>query len=116
MSGLIHLMQQRKLLMITMIGLMPLVLLFTNFFGNVFLLIIDKKNFIPKQSSILFFEMTELSSGSSEEWVYGEDRSNYYYNPWTKNKEDVIAFPKEDVEKCPSFNKKNFHTWCNTVK
>ncbi|QGK74875.1 hypothetical protein [Flavobacterium sp. SLB02] len=84
----------------------------TYIFGNIFLLVIEKKYFIPEQSSIFTFNETVHNDGSSDVWRYGEDHSNYYFNLSTLNN-DVLFFPKKNIANCPGFNPEDITTWCN---
>lgn len=86
-------------------------LFFTSIFGNIFSLIIEKEYFIPEQSSIFTFNETVGNDGSSDVWRYGEDFSNYYFNLSTFEN-DVLFFPKKNVNNCLGFNPEDVTTWC----
>lgn len=75
------------------------------------MLVIEKEYFIPKQSSIFTFNETVKNDGSSDVWRYGEDFSNYYFNLSTFTN-DVLFFPKKNINKCPGFNPEDITTWC----
>lgn len=81
---------------------------FTHLWGNLFFLMLDSGNYIPKESSIFTFNMTEFGSGSSEAWVYGEDSSYYYFNVGYR----AIIFEKNSAAHCDGFDPKNLRTWC----
>ncbi|MCO1768413.1 hypothetical protein FA471_14770, partial [Pseudomonas aeruginosa] len=51
----------------------------TNFFSNALMLMMDRVNFIPEESSIFSFSPYEINQGSSSYWIYGEYGGNYYY-------------------------------------
>ena len=83
----------------------------TSIFGNLFSMIIEKEYFIPEQSSIFTFNETVQNDGSSDVWRYGEDYSNYYFNLSTFTN-DVLFFPKKNINNCPGFNPEDVTTWC----
>ena len=87
------------------------VLFFTPLLGNIFSLVIEKEYFIPKQSSIFTFNETVHNDGSSDVWRYGEDYNNYYFNLSTFTN-DVLFFPKNNINNCPGFNPEDVTTWC----
>lgn len=86
-------------------------LFFTPVFGNLYSLLIEKEYFIPKQSSIFTFSETVRNDGSSDVWRYGKDFTNYYYNLSNTNN-DVLVFPKSNIDDCPGFNSEDISTWC----
>nr|WP_200997432.1 hypothetical protein [Pseudomonas cichorii] len=82
----------------------------THFFSNSLMLMMDRVNFIPKQSSIFSFEPYEINQGSSSYWIYGEDGENYYYFSYEP------ASPYMFIAKnnsCQGFDRKDFKTWCS---
>jgi hypothetical protein len=97
---------------LSLIVLTAVIALFcTDIFGNILMLVIEKEYFIPKQSSIFTFNETVHNDGSSDVWRYGEDASNYYFNLSTLNN-DVLFFPKKNIDNCPGFNQEDISTWC----
>ncbi len=102
---------KRKSIVCAILFITAITLFCTSIFGNVFSLIIEKEYFIPKQSSIFTFNETIGNEGSSDVWRYGEDYSNYYYNLNTFDN-DVLFFPKKNVNNCPGFNPEDVTTWC----
>ncbi|MBX8536469.1 hypothetical protein K5D33_17370 [Pseudomonas cichorii] len=82
----------------------------SNFFSNSLMLMMDRVNFIPEQSSIFSFEPYEINQGSSSYWIYGEDGENYYYFSYEP------ASPYMFIAKnnsCQGFDRKDFKTWCS---
>ncbi len=55
------------------------VCLSTQLVSNAMMLLMDRSNFIPEQSSIFFFEPYVISDGSSNDWQYGKDLTYYYH-------------------------------------
>ena len=85
----------------------------THFFSNSLMLVMERVNFIPEQSSIFSFEPYEINQGSSSYWIYGEDGENYYYFSYEP------ALPYIFIAKnnsCKGFDSKDFKTWCSAKK
>lgn len=81
----------------------------TQMLSNVLMLLMDRANFIPAESSIWTFEPYEINQGSSSYWLYGEDRVNFYYFAYTpENAYRVIAKSNQ----CAGFDKRDVRTWC----
>lgn len=77
--------------------------------SNALLLLMDRNNFIPAESSIWTFEPYEINQGSSSYWLYGEDRINFYYFAYTpQSAYRVIAKSNQ----CAGFDKRDVRTWC----
>ncbi|MFW9079823.1 hypothetical protein ACOI9X_11150 [Pseudomonas sp. P2757] len=94
-------------------GLMGLLLagvvLATPVFSNALMLLMDRTNFIPTESSVWVFEPYEINQGSSSYWLYGEDRVNYYHFAYTpENAYRVIGKNNQ----CVGFDKRDVRTWC----
>lgn len=58
--------------------------------SNAMMLLMDRSNFIPEQSSTFFFEPYLIGDGSSNDWLYGKDLTYYYH-----------------------FDRADIRTWCN---
>ena len=86
---------------------------FTNLFSNTFMLLTDRSNFIPAESSLLFFDPYIIDQGSSNNWIYGKDKKNYYY---FSHDDDIPYIYVSKSNTCPYFDKNNYETWCSTVK
>lgn len=74
--------------------------------------------FIPKESSVLTFEVLQMNTGSGEWWIYSEDRRNYYFAGESEKTVRYALFPKDKVDDCLNFAPTNYSTWCQeyTVK
>ncbi|MFJ2530500.1 MULTISPECIES: hypothetical protein [Pseudomonas] len=89
--------------------LLALAMFATPLVSNAVMLLMERSNFIPAQSSIWTFEPYEINQGSSSYWLYGEDRVNYYsftYTPETAYR--LIAKNNQ----CAGFDKRDVRTWC----
>ncbi|HWH86526.1 MAG TPA: hypothetical protein VNV36_07100 [Pseudomonas sp.] len=84
--------------------------LLTNIFSNSLMLLMDRVNFIPAESSIVAFEPYEINQGSSSYWIYGQDGENYYYFSYDAAA-PYIFISKANV--CQGFDRLNFKTWCS---
>jgi hypothetical protein len=84
--------------------------LLTNFFSNSLMMMMESVNFIPAESSILSFEPYEINQGSSSYWIYGQDRTNYYYFSYDPASPYIFISKTND---CPVFDRLNFTTWCS---
>ncbi len=76
----------------------------SNFFSNSLPLTLERINFIPSESSILFFDPYIINEGSGDYWMYGKD-STYHYHFLFK-KTPYIFIPISN--NCPHFNKSDF--------
>ncbi|MEB0225336.1 hypothetical protein [Pseudomonas sp. 10S4] len=80
-------------------------------FSNALMLLTDRVNFIPRESSIWTFEPYEINQGSSNYWLYGEDAHRYYYFVYTPD-EPYRSIAKRN--QCAGFDKRDVRTWCAT--
>jgi hypothetical protein len=87
------------------------VIVFTPGVGNLWSLTTGRGFIIPSESSIFTFQVTEENHGSGEWWLHAED-PNYFYARGEKDGLLYIAFPKSMVSKCPSFEPRDWKTWC----
>ncbi|QEI04411.1 hypothetical protein FXN63_00085 [Pigmentiphaga aceris] len=87
-----------------------LVIMFTNLLSNSWMLLTDRGNFIPAESSIFSFEPYVINPGSSNYWIYGEDGKHYYY--FSYDRTTPYAFIAKS-NSCPNFDRLNFKTWCS---
>ena len=71
----------------------------------------DGPYYIPDESSVLTFRVTEMNSGSGEWWMYGEDY-RFFYAQVDDGRTRYIAFPKSKVKECRSFRAADWTTWC----
>ncbi len=96
--------------LVVLVGVLLAGLTVNGFLSNSLMLMMDRVNFIPKQSSIFSFEPYEINQGSSSYWIYGEDGENYYYFSYEP------ASPYMFIAKnnsCQGFDRKDFKTWCS---
>ena len=77
--------------------------------SNAWQLLVDRSNFIPPESSIWTFEPTVINQGSSNYWLYGEDRQHYFYFSYAP--ETPYRLIGKDA-RCPGFNPRDVATWC----
>ncbi|MDX9683479.1 hypothetical protein BS643_07710 [Pseudomonas protegens] len=92
-------------LMVAVLGLGVL----TPVLSNSLLLLMDRTNFIPAESSIWTFEPTLINQGSSSYWLYGEDQQYYFYFSYAQDQPyRLIA----KTNRCPGFDKHEVQTWC----
>jgi len=85
----------------------------TNLFSNVLILMMDRVNFIPAESSIFTFAPYEINQGSSSYWIYGEDGNNYYYFSYTSPDPYIFISTSNN---CPTFNRQDYTTWCTAKR
>ena len=81
----------------------------TPVFTNALMLLMDRMNFIPGESSIWTFKPYEINQGSSNYWLYGEDSHSYYHFAYIPNA------PYRSISKsnqCAGFDKRDVRTWC----
>lgn len=77
---------------------------------NAWMLLTDRHNFIPAESSIFFFDPYIIDEGSGGYWHYGKDR-RYYYHFTYEPAAPYLYIPIDN--KCPYFDRENFRTWCS---
>jgi len=85
----------------------------TNLFSNAFMMLMDRDNFIPAESSIFSFDPFEINQGSSNYWIYGQDSKNYYYFSYESPSPYLFISKSND---CPVFNRQDYTTWCAAQK
>ncbi|KTC17609.1 MULTISPECIES: hypothetical protein [Pseudomonas] len=85
----------------------------TPLFGNLLMLLMDRDNFIPAESSLLSFEPYQVSQGSSNYWLYGED-DRYYYH-FTHEPTHPYRYIAKDNH-CPAFDRDDVRSWCNALQ
>ena len=47
--------------------------------SNCWMMVIASEYIIPKESNICQFEVNQMNAGSGDWWVYGQDKTNYYF-------------------------------------
>jgi len=98
---------------ITMIAAITALALTTNFFSNSILLLMERTNFIPQESSIFFFDPYIINQGSGDYWLYGKDKNYYYHFLYEKNTPYVFISTSNN---CINFDKSDVKTWCSAQK
>ncbi|MEM7600728.1 MAG: hypothetical protein AAF357_04865 [Verrucomicrobiota bacterium] len=78
---------------------------------NCWMLVTGNGFFIPDESSVFAFRITQMNPGSGEWWLHGEDKRFYFTYGQT---EGAIyhAFPKEKLSECSNLDPLDFETWC----
>lgn len=77
--------------------------------SNSLLLMMDRHNFIPAESSIWTFDPTLINQGSSSYWLYGEDRQFYFYFSYAEDQPYRLIAKNNP---CPGFDRHDVGTWC----
>lgn len=85
----------------------------SNLGTNAWMLLTDRSNFIPAESSIFLFDPYIIDSGSGGYWLYGKDRTFYYHFTY-EPAAPYLYIPIDN--KCPYFDRENFRTWCSAQK
>lgn len=70
--------------------------------------------FIPEESSVFTFDVTEMNHGSGDWWIYAEDH-RYFYAAINWDGVAYVAFPKSKVSQCASFEPRDSSTWCKEI-
>ncbi|KAA9003567.1 hypothetical protein FJU31_04245 [Stenotrophomonas cyclobalanopsidis] len=78
--------------------------------SNAMMLLMDRSNFIPEQSSIFFFEPYVISDGSSNDWLYGKDLTYYYHFTYQADAPYLYTVQKNA---CRNFDRADIRTRCN---
>ena len=93
------------------VGVIVLVLT-TPLVSNAVLLLMERSNFIPRESSIFTFEPYAINQGSSNYWLYGKDRT-YYYHFTYEDDAPYVYIPQDN--RCPGFHRQDARTWCSAL-
>ncbi|MCF7750866.1 hypothetical protein KQ945_08925 [Bacillus subtilis subsp. subtilis] len=78
--------------------------------SNAMMLLLDRGNVIPEESSIFWFDPYVVNSGSSNYWLYARDRTYYYHFTYLADA-PYVYLPVDNT--CPGFERGNVRTWCN---
>lgn len=78
--------------------------------SNVVMLLLDRSNHLPAESSIFSFEPSVINPGSSNYWLYGRDEHNYYHFTYQREA-SYVYIPVRNT--CPGFNGTDVRTWCS---
>jgi hypothetical protein len=98
-----------RIFLATLFSLFILLGIFTEFWGNAWDLLTGRGYFIPKESNMFVFKVTEMNSGSGEWWLYGED--NKYYYALNSDGADPEYYKTEKKTAPSGFNKFDYKTW-----
>lgn len=93
------------------VGVIVLVLT-TPLVSNAMLLLMERSNFIPGESSIFTFEPYAINQGSSNYWLYGMDRTYYYH--FTYEDDVPYVYIRQD-NRCLGFDRQDARTWCSAL-
>ena len=100
----------KKIILFVIIFVFVLLVVFTQFYANLWCLVTYNSYFIPNESNIFIFEATKISDGSGEAWLYGEDNTYYYgLNVEQDNLPEYFKLKKGYEPK--NFDKFDYHTW-----
>lgn len=100
---------KRSRLILLAVFVLAIAVLATPVMSNALMLLMDNENFIPAESSVWTFEPYEINQGSSNHWIYGEDRVNYYYFDYTPETPYRLIARRNQ---CVGFDKRDVRTWC----
>ena len=90
-----------------------MIAIFTYLFSNIWMIVTDQTNYVPKESNIFFFHPTKIDEGSGGYWRYGEDLNNFFF---FLEKEENVYFSHSKNSNCKDFKKIEISTWCNPTK
>ena len=77
--------------------------------SNAWMLLTDRSNTLPTESSIFSFEPYVINEGSSNYWLYGQDR-NYYYHFTYQADAPYLYITRKNA--CAGFDRADVRTWC----
>jgi hypothetical protein len=81
--------------------------------SNATMLLMDRSNFIPAESSIFSFEPYVINDGSSNYWLYGQDRTYYYHFTYLADV-PYLYIPRKNT--CAGFDRADVRTWCSASR
>lgn len=91
-------------------ALLVALMAWTPLFSNLMMLAMDRENFIPAESSVFSFEPVEVNQGSSNTWIYGQDRQHYFHFSYEPAVPYLFILKSNT---CPGFDRLNVKTWCS---
>ncbi|MBP6437335.1 MAG: hypothetical protein KA288_08040 [Paludibacteraceae bacterium] len=106
-------MKNKNIFLFSTIFIIVMIAIFTYLFSNIWMIVTDQTNYVPKESNIFFFHPTKIDEGSGGYWRYGEDLNNFYY---FSEKEENVYFSHSKNSNCKDFKKIEISTWCNPTK
>ena len=106
-------MKNKNIFLLAVLFTIAMMFIFTYVFSNLWMMITDHTNYIPKESNVFFFQPTQIDDGSGGYWRYGEDLKYFYY--FSEEEQNVYySYSKEN--NCENFNKIDISTWCQVMK
>lgn len=78
--------------------------------SNSLVLLMDRVNFPPAETSIFTFNPYVINEGSSAYWIYGEDGGNDYHFTYEAGREYLLMSKDQS---CPGFKEDDVMTWCD---
>lgn len=84
--------------------------LVTHVSTNATMMLFEKTNVLPQESSIFWFDPYVINQGSSNYWLYARDRQ-YYYHFIYQDQARYVYLPVDNT--CPGFDRADILTWCN---
>lgn len=85
----------------------------THLLSNAAMMLFDRSNVIPAESSIFTFDPYVINQGSSNYWLYGKD-ARYYYHFTYRDDAPYLFVPIANA--CPAFKADDVATWCDARK
>ena len=99
-----------RLLVLAPFALLVALAIWTPLFSNLLMLAMDRENFIPAESSVLSFEPVAVNQGSSNYWIYGQDKQHYFHFSYEPAVPYLFILKSNT---CPGFDRLNVKTWCS---
>ena len=103
-------MRTRTIIKTTLIILICIIILFTEVVDNSWFLLTDNVYFIPAESNIFIFKVTQMNDGSGDWWLYGED-NKYYYGLNIDEGYDPKYYKLDKGKETANFDKFDYNTW-----
>lgn len=82
----------------------------THITTNATMMLFEKTNVLPAESSIFWFDPYVINQGSSNYWLYARDRK-FYYHFLYQHDARYVYLPVNNT--CPGFDRADIRTWCN---
>ncbi len=82
----------------------------TNLFSNAWMMLVDRESTLPAESSIFSFKPYVINQGSSNYWIYGQDREHYFFFSYEPAVPYLFILKSNT---CPGFDRLNVKTWCS---
>ncbi len=95
--------------MASLLAVLLIACMATNVGSNGWMLLLDRSNVLPAESSIFSFEPYVINQGASNYWLYGKDDRNYYHFVYL-DEAAYVYLPIDNA--CPGFKRDDIRTWC----